>query len=141
MQRKTTRCSRTRRSSAVQLRGRPASPPTTCGSSSCSRCSTSEVSHTYGEEAMRLRTARSARSEGASVEGDGGCQKAWIKSGRAPPSTYIGVPNVLPSWRPISNPKPCLIRVQPKLVFQSLKRTTLWVHVYIDMDRVLILVQ
>jgi hypothetical protein len=38
----------------------------------------------------------------------------------------------LPSWRPISNPKPCLIWVQPESGFQPLKRVTLWVHAHID---------
>jgi hypothetical protein len=52
----------------VQLHGRPSCPPSargsslSCDSSLCSRCSTSKVSHTYGEETLRLRTARSARS-------------------------------------------------------------------------------
>lgn len=59
----------------MQLRGRPshvrpslANRPL-CGSSLCSRCSTSEESHTYGEEAMRLRTARSAKSARREREG------------------------------------------------------------------------
>ena len=57
----------------------------------------------------------------------------------APPHIFIGVPNKLPSWRPISNPKPCLIRIQSELGFQPLKRATLWVHAHIDMARVLLL--
>ena len=41
----------------------------------------------------------------------------------------------------ISNPKPCLTRVQPELGFQPLKLATLWVHVHIDMGQVLLLAQ
>ena len=128
----------------MQLHGRPATPPTTCGSCGstlCSRCSTSEVSHTYEVEAMRLRTARSARSEGESVEGDDGCQRLGLGLAAPLPSTYIGVSHVPSSWRPIRNPKPCLIRVQPELGFQPLKRATLWVHAHIDMGRILLFAQ
>jgi hypothetical protein len=52
----------------MQLRGPPSRPPSacrsslSCSSSLCSRYSTSKVSHTYGEEAVRLWTARSMRS-------------------------------------------------------------------------------
>jgi len=57
-----TRCSCACSSSAVQLRGRPPHQSLSRGSSLCSRCSTSDVSHMFREEALRLRTARSARS-------------------------------------------------------------------------------
>ena len=96
--------------------------------------------HTYREEASRLWTARSARSSRHGCRmGSGGCQKAWIDLPCCPPHIFIGVPNELPSWRPISNPKPCLIRIQSELGFQPLKHATLWVHAHIDMARVLLL--
>ena len=58
-----TRCSCVRSSSAVQLRGRPPRQSLSYGSFLCSRCSTSEVSHTCGEEELCLWTARSVRSK------------------------------------------------------------------------------
>jgi hypothetical protein len=63
-----TRCSRTHHSSVVQLRGRPSHPPSTRGSSlSCGSSLCSKMKHLWGiphvwEEALCLRTARSARS-------------------------------------------------------------------------------
>ena len=60
---------------------------------------------------------------------------------RTLPLAYIGVPIGFRVGGPIENPKPCLIRVQPVLSFKPLKRATLWVHVYIDMGRVLLLAQ
>ena len=41
----------------------------------------------------------------------------------------------------LENPKPYLIWVQLELGFEPLKRATLWVHVHIDMARVLLLAQ
>ena len=96
--------------------------------------------HTYREEALHLRTARSTRSSRCGRKmGDGGCQKVWIDLPCCPPHIFIGVPNELPSWRPISNPKPCLTQIQSELGFQPLKRATLWAHAHIDMARVLLL--
>ena len=89
--------------------------------------------HMYMEEASRLQTTRSARNEGAGVGKGGGCQMAWIDLALPPSPCLYRRPNELPSWRPISNPKPCLIRVQSKLGFQPLKRATLCVHAHIDM--------
>ena len=89
--------------------------------------------HTYKEEASRLR------NKGAGVGKGGGCQMAWINLALPTSPCLYRCPNELPSWRPISNPKPCLIRVQSELGFQPLKRATLWVHAHIDMARVLLL--
>ena len=62
--------------------------------------------HTYREEASRLRTARSARNEGVGVGKGGGCQMAWMDLALPPSPCLYRRPNELPSWRPISNPKP-----------------------------------
>jgi hypothetical protein len=80
----------------VQLRGRPSRPPSalgsslSCGSSLCFRCSTSKVSHTYGEEALRLRTTRSMRSSRRERGGGGddGCLMAYILWLRPLPLLY-----------------------------------------------------
>ena len=60
-----TRCSRARRSSAVQLRGRPSARP----SRAVHPCALDAAPPRYPhkEEASRLRTARSARNEGMGV--------------------------------------------------------------------------
>jgi hypothetical protein len=87
-----TRCSRTHQSSVMQLRGHPSCPPSargsslSCGSSLCSRCSTSKVSHTYGEKVLRLRTARSARS---SERGRLSAAALWRDHLAVPPPSLI----------------------------------------------------
>jgi len=58
-----------------------------------------------------------------------------------PIPAYIGVPNQPRVGGPIRNPKPSLIRVQPELGLQPLKRATLWAHVHMVMGRVLLLAQ
>jgi len=112
---------------AVRPRAPDAAPPRCPTRTGKKRCA-SGLLGPRGAKARAWRATAAAKRRG---------------SGQAAPlpSTYIGVPNVLPSWRPISNPKPCLIRVQPELGFQPLKRATLWVHVHIDMGRVLLLAQ
>jgi hypothetical protein len=57
-----TRRSHARSSSVMQLHGHPPCQSLSHGSSLCSRCSTSEVSHAYREEVSRLWTVRSTRS-------------------------------------------------------------------------------
>jgi hypothetical protein len=94
----------------VQLHGHPSHPPyargssLSCGLSLCSRCSTSKVSHTYEEETLRLRTARSARS---SRREHGGLMvvSQWCESpGHAPSLSYIGTSNQLQVGGPIRKP-------------------------------------
>ena len=56
----------------------------------------------------------------------------------APTPHYIGVPNGLLIPRPISTPKPGLIRILSESGFQRLKCATLQVHAHIDVAQVLL---
>jgi hypothetical protein len=92
------------------LRGRPSRPPSargsslSCGSSLCFRCSTSKISHTYEEEALRLRTARSARSSRRERGGRRQLPYGMSFFGRAPSLSYIGASNQPQVGGPIRKP-------------------------------------
>jgi hypothetical protein len=55
--------------------------------------------HTYREEALCLRTARSTRNNKRGRGMGGGCQKWRDHPSPVTHPSYIGVPNELPNWR------------------------------------------